>query len=148
NLIDTLLQQKDAVAAVRAVREMAADLPDDPAALASAAQSLAHCATLIPADARGLADESFALLQRAAKHGYEDWESLVSAKAWRALRGRPDFQKLTADLGESVRLRAIAEVERRASQQPENADTQHELANALDDLGLWYRFLRREAEGV
>jgi tetratricopeptide (TPR) repeat protein len=64
------------------------------------------------------------------------------------LRRRADFRKLYADLGESVRKKALARAERRLRARPKDPDAVAAVTEALNDLGVWYRFLHRQADGV
>jgi serine/threonine-protein kinase len=149
NLLSVLLEQKDGGAAPRAAAALAGSLPDDPQSQALAAETLVRCMGLAPAgEARALADQAINLLRQAVKVGFADWETLVTRPLWGPLRGRPDFDQLVADLGESVRKKALAEARRRARARPDDLDVQDSVAERLSDLALWYRFLRRHYDGV
>jgi serine/threonine-protein kinase len=139
NLLSTLLELKEHGPAARAAEALVATLPDDPGALVEAAGTLARC---------GEADRATALLRQAINAGYRDWEALITEERWVPLRPRADFRKLSTELGESVRKKALAGAERRRRARPKDPDAVAAVTDALNDLGLWYRFLRRQADGV
>jgi serine/threonine-protein kinase len=159
NLLGVHLDRKDHAAAATTAAALVRAQPEHPGALAEAGAALAGCAALVSADAtlpaarrtataRSHADEAVALLRRAVAAGFSDWEALVSEERWASLRGRADFDRLVGLLGDWVRQHTLAAARRRARARPGDPDLCSAVANALDEVGLWYRFLRRPADGV
>jgi tetratricopeptide (TPR) repeat protein len=144
NLFDTLVVRKEYARAAAAATTAAELYPRVVPLQVAAARCLAGC---VPAGGNH-ADEAVKLVRRAVAAGYEDYEHLLEDDAWQALRERADFRKIVEDLGESVRLRELAEAERRVKEHDDDPDAHDALAQRLNNMGVWYRLLRRSDDGV